>query len=258
MKSSNVQEKSRGVLLFAFNTSTIDYEHIANQSARLIGHTLKLPVTIITEKDVSNTLKNFKNNVQSEWRNGDRWRAYELSPYDETLLLDSDYLVLDDSLLKLFDQNFDYRLQHHNAMLNQTSEFKMGVIGLPYVWATVVFFKKTIKSKLFFDLVSRIQNNYNYYRRLYHISSGSFRNDYAFAIANNILNGYDLGINQSIPWTMLTIDRDIKAIEIKNNNIVVRQDDRAHVLPRQNIHVIDKQYLLGDDYNQFIDTVCKN
>lgn len=258
MTNLNVQEKSRGVVLFAFNTSTINYEKIAERSARLIKHILNLPVTIITEKDVDNTLKNFKNSDQLEWRNGDRYRAYNLSPYDETLLLDSDYLTLDDSLLKLFDQEFDYRLQHHNEMISVTNDFKMGVIGLPYVWATVVFFRKTVKAKLFFELVARIQHNYNYYRRLYHISSGSFRNDYAFAIANNILNGYDLGINQSIPWTMLTIDKNINAIEIKNSKLIIRQDDQAYVLSKQNIHIMDKQYLLSDSHEKFLDIVCKN
>ena len=50
MKTSSVQEKSRGVLLFAFNTSKIDYVKIACRSARLVKHTLDLPVTLVTEQ----------------------------------------------------------------------------------------------------------------------------------------------------------------------------------------------------------------
>ena len=49
MTKSNVPAKSRGVLLFAFNTDAVDYIHIAEQAARLIHHTLKLPVTLVTE-----------------------------------------------------------------------------------------------------------------------------------------------------------------------------------------------------------------
>ena len=258
MKNSNVSAKSRGIVLFAFNTKSIDYEHIAQQARRLIIHNLQLPVTIITEADVDNIFKNYKNQDQLEWRNGDRWRAYELSPYDETLLLDSDYLMLDDSLIKLFDQDFDYRLQHRNQMINEVNDFRMGVMSLPYVWATVIFFRKTPRAKQLFDLVGRIQRNYSYYRQLYHIAESNFRNDYAFAIANNLLNGYDLGIGTSVPWTMLTIDKNINAIEIKNNNIIIRQHSHAHVLPRQNIHIMDKQYLLSADYDKFVDAVCQN
>ena len=247
MKNSNVSEKSRGVVLFAFNTKSIDYERIAQQAARLIAHNLGLPVTIITDADVDNVFKNHKNLDQPEWRNGDRWRAYELSPYEETLLIDSDYLMLD-----------DYRLQHHNEMINEVNDFRMGIMGLPYVWATAILFRKTSRAKQLFDLVARIQRNYSYYRQLYHIAESNFRNDYAFAIANNLLNGYDLSIGTSVPWTMLTIDKNIKAIEIKNNNIIIRQHSHAHVLPCQNIHIIDKQYLLSADYDKFVDAVCQN
>ena len=258
MKNLNVYEKSRGVVLFAFNTKSIDYEHIAQQAQRLITHSLQLPVTIITEADVDNIFKNYKNQDQPEWRNGDRWRAYELSPYDETLLLDSDYLMLDNSLVKLFDQDFDYRLQHHNRMINEVNDFRMGVMGLPYVWATAILFRKTSRAKQLFNLVGRIQRNYSYYRQLYHIAESNFRNDYAFAIANNLLNGYDLSIGTSVPWTMLTIDKNINSIEIKNNNIIIRQHSHAHVLPRQNIHIMDKEYLMSADYDKFVDAVCQN
>lgn len=258
MKNLNVSEKSRGVVLFAFNTKSIDYEHIAQQARRLITHNLQLPVTIITDTDVDNMFKNYKNQDQPEWRNGDRWRAYELSPYDETLLLDSDYLMLDNSLVKLFDQDFDYRLQHHNRMIDEVNDFRMGVMSLPYVWATAIFFRKTSRTKQLFDLVGRIQRNYSYYRQLYHIAESNFRNDYAFAIANNLLNGYDLSIGTSVPWTMLTIDKDIKAVEIENNNIIIRQQSHAHVLPRQNIHIMDKQYLMSADYDKLVDAVCQN
>lgn len=269
MKSSNVPAKSRGVVLFAFNTSTINYVKIAEQAARLIHQTLQLPVTLITDVKeptehfdqivtVEHTLTNFKNGDQTEWRNADRYNAYQLSPYDETLLLDSDYLQLDNSLLKLFDVDFDYKLQHNNHLVNDNSKFVMGDISLPYVWATVVAFRKTAKSQILFDLVGRIQRNYSYYRMLYNIVPRNFRNDYAFAIANSIINGYDLGIDQSIPWTMLSFDKPIEKIELKNNSLIVRQSNSACVIPQQNIHVMDKQYLLSENFNELVNTICQN
>ena len=93
--------------------------------------------------------------------------AYELSPYEETILIDSDYLILDDSLLKLFATNFDYRLMHYNRTPSGPSLEMMGNTSLPFVWATIVLFRKTLRAKLFFSLVGRIQRNYNYYRMLY-------------------------------------------------------------------------------------------
>lgn len=266
MKKSVVQEKSKGVLLFAFDTK-INYVEIARRSARLIHQTLNLPVALVTDTPiqssefdqvivVDNTLKNYKVGQPGAWRNGDRYRAYELSPWDETLLIDSDYLMLDDNLLKLFEQDFDYRIMTHNQTSEGDWKTSMGSYSLPYHWATAILFKRTEKTRMLFDLVGRIQRNYVYYLKLYHGNYNSFRNDYAFTIANNILNGYSLGMDQGIAWPMFTFNEVVKSISIKNNMIVVKEKDKAHVIPRQNIHVMDKEYLLTDDFANFVEKIC--
>jgi len=267
MKKSNVPVKSRGVLVFAFNTEKTDYVRIAEQAARLVHHTLNLPITLVTEPGVmsehfdttiyvDNTLKNFKVGEQGSWRNGDRFRAYELSPYNETLLIDTDYLMLDDSLLKLFEQDFDYRIMSWNNKPATPWLLKMGMYSHEYLWATAILFRKTPRAKMLFDLVGRVQRNYDYYRRLYHMREGNFRNDYAFTIANNILNGYDLNFDQGIVTPMLTFADVTTSIAPKGNMLVVKEQERAYVIPRQNIHVMDKGYLLSDNFNEFVNTVC--
>jgi hypothetical protein len=256
MNNLNASVKSRGVVLFAFNTDTVDYELIAKRASRLITHTLDLPVTIITEMTSTQTNTRLGYAHGKQWFNGDRYRAYELSPYDETILLDSDYLILDDSLLSILTTIDDYQIVTHNQNPMQTMDGKMGPVGIDYVWATAVVFQKTSRSRLLFELVGRIQRNYSYYRKLYNIQARNFRNDYAFTIADNIINGYTSSLG--IPWTMLTIDNPIEKIEIKGNNIIVREQESAQVLPRQNIHVMDKDYLLSDDYADFVDAVCQN
>jgi hypothetical protein len=256
MTNSDASVKSRGVVLFAFNTDTVDYELIAQRASRLITHSLGLPVTIITEQisKQTNVRVGYANGTQ--WFNGDRYRAYELSPYDETLLLDSDYLVLDNSLLKLLDTTVDYTIMTDNQNFNQSMTGNMGEMSLNFVWATAVLFKKTQRSKLLFDLVGRIQNNYRYYSKLYNIRERNFRNDYAFAIADNIINGYVP--SRGIPWTMMTVDNTINRLEVKNNKIIIRELDTAHVIPRQSLHIIDKEYLQSTAYEEFINTICKN
>lgn len=267
MKKSAVLAKSRGVLLFAFNTEKTDYVRIAEQAARLIHHTLNLPVTLVTEAEVdsdqfdtviyvTNELKNYKVGEHGHWRNGDRFRAYELSPYNETLLIDTDYLMLDTSLLTLFEQDFDYRIMSYNNKPAGSWQLKMGMFSHNYLWATAVLFRKTPKAKMLFDLVGRIQRNYLYYIKLYHIREGNFRNDYAFTIANNILNGYDLNFDQGIVAPMLTFADVTKSITIKGSMLVVKERERAYVIPQQNIHIMDKGYLLSDNFNEFVNTIC--
>ena len=277
MKNLGAHEKSKGVLLFAFN-SRIDYVTIAKRCARLIGKNMNLPITLVTDSDltldtdvgmfdhiinVENHGTNHKLSEAGLWRNTDRYSAYELSPYDETLLLDTDYLVLDDSLLKYFELvDYDYRLMHRNHTLDQDWNDKMGLYGIPYVWATIVLFRKCEKAKMLFDLVGRIQRNWEYYSSLYNMRTGNFRNDYAFAIANSIVSGYTLDQDQSFFGEMLTLDKKIISLELRVSanvagiaDIVAREDNRATILPLMNLHVMDKDYLQSDQFNTFVEEV---
>lgn len=270
MKNSDVLVKSKGVLIFAYNTDTVNYVSIAEQCARLVIKTLNLPVTLVTDNPITseyfdqivyveNTLVNRRAGVASgtTWRNGGRYLAYELSPYDETILLDSDYLILDQSLLTALTVTDNYRLMHDSQTPAYSISTNMGFVSLAFVWATVIVFKRTQKTELLFKLVARIQRNYEYYRQLYQITARNFRNDYAFAIANNMLNGYTAEKLNSIPAIMLTFDCPIKQISIKNSMLTVREETTAHVIPRQNIHVMDKDYLQSEKHVKFVNTICQ-
>lgn len=256
--------KSKGVVVFAFNTQ-VNYVSIADQTSRLIAHNLQLPVTLITDHDAEPNFvydqilrvdpqgATFRTEDASiEWRNFGRYLVYELSPYDETILLDTDYLVLDDSLLKLFETDWDYKLMHHNTDVNGPSYEMMGNTSLPFVWATVVLFRKSPRAEMLFYLVGKIQRNYDYYRMLYNIREGNYRNDYAFAIANIILSGYNVNETQGIPWNMFTINDKIERMTLEGNQVRVYHKDNAVVLPRQNIHIMDKQYLLTDNFRELV------
>ncbi len=269
---TNLKEsaKSKGVVVFAFNSETVDYVALADQTSRLIEKHMGLPVTLITDNNaeplfeydhilrVESQSGNFRvdNGEKKEWRNFGRYLAYDLSPYDETLLIDGDYLVLDASLLKLFEQDFDYKLMHNSQTPDGPQYKMMGTqASLPYVWATVVLFKKTSKAKQYFDLIGRIQRNYGYYKTLFN-GSGSYRNDYAFAMADIILNGYSIDEYKGIPWTMTTIENKINSLEVRNSFIIVRHEHRADVLAKQNLHIMDKNYLLSNDFAKFVSEVC--
>jgi len=271
MKNSNLLEKSKGVVFFAFDSVTTKYTDIAVQNARLVKQHLKLPVTLITDsnEDFNTTFDKIvkisyhENNFRSltkdsiiEWKNLKRHTAYELSPYDETLLLDVDYLVLDNSFLQIFDSLEDYKLFYNAHTPNFKEMGAMGPNSLPFIWATAIFFKKTEKAKNLFFLVQRIEKNWNYYRKLYKISQVSYRNDYAFTIANLLLNGYKYDTRHSLHQSMLLIDEPIFELQHRDNNIVIRYNSKADVIVRQNIHILDKQFLTSNSFVKFVDKEC--
>ena len=90
---------TRGILLFCFDTEHTKYHRILEKCVHLIKKNLKLEITVVTDyqtfkkikplgfinyKFIEPELGNSKNGA--EWRNVDRHMAYELSPYDLSLI----------------------------------------------------------------------------------------------------------------------------------------------------------------------------
>lgn len=251
MKTSKKLEKSRGIVAFAYNVDTIDYVSIAEYTLALAGKQLDLPYTLITDRELKNDSHTMRYDVDTsefvKWRNVGRYHAYELSPYEETLVIDVDYLILDNNLNKIFDINWDYLLARNSHALTTNWPNTMGKNSLPYVWATVFAFRKTARAKRYFDLIGRIQRNYAYYCALFNVDSRNYRNDYAFAMADTILNGYTIE-KKSIPGSILAVDQSVQSMTVKDKHIVVKDTTKSYVLPRTNLHVMSKAYLQSDNF----------
>ena len=255
MKISKKLGKSRGILAFAYNVDTIDYISIAEQTLHLASKKLGIPYTLITDKEFENKNQNSRYDIDTNsfitWRNIGRHHAYELSPYDETLVIDVDYLIANDSLNNIFDLEWDYILQRQSFALTTEWPKLMGANSLPYVWATVFAFRKTKKSKMFFDLIGRIQRNYAYYCALFNVEQRNFRNDYAFAMADTILNGYVIS-NHLIPDNMLAVNQSIASIELKDNKFVIKDKEQSYVVPVMNLHIMSKAYLQSKNFTSLV------
>ena len=270
--NSDASAESKGVVFFAFNTADVDYVRIADLSARLVEQHLNLPITLITDTEsepkhnydkvvrIEYKGNNFRNDhitkEVKQWRNHGRYTAYEHSPYDNTLLIDTDYLVLDDSLLRLMELDYDYRIMENSNSSAETMPARMGQVSLPYLWATVVMFRKCQRSELFFNLIGRIQRNWGYYRNLFMVDGTSYRNDYAFAMANLILNGYSLKSKNIIPHKMFTVVQEVVRIDTNlYDKLIVRLIDVALTIPRHNIHIMDKDFLVSDNFAEFVEEI---
>jgi hypothetical protein len=201
----------------------MNYVKQANFLALRISKYMSLPTTLITDVDVESKFpdyaKNFDQiiNVNSlklqyankryhdgsisnrvlPFNNGNRATAYELSPYDETIVMDTDFVINNNILLNCFSQNKDFLVYDravHLGVYTETSEFKnISDTSIKFYWATVFFFRKTETNRIFFDLIKHIQENYLHYRSVYQFKSNVFRNDFAFSIAIHIMNGYQTG-----------------------------------------------------------------
>lgn len=270
-----------GAVIFAQNNAVIDYTKLAVFAATRVKEFLDIPVSIATDNsawllenypdhpfdkviDISFAgdyyQKKFHDGSLSsrtlEWKNLARSQVYHLTPYDKTLVLDSDY-ILNSSILKTaFNLDYDlqiYRTSFDLAGWRDTSEFeKINCYSIPFYWATAFVFQKNQAMESFFNLIDYIKSNWIYFRTLYTIENSAFRNDYAFSIAIHIMNGKTNGeFASELPGTMSYItDRDI-LINIDNNKMkfLVEKKDYLgeYTLAKTegiDVHVMNKSSLI--------------
>lgn len=227
---------TQGAILFAHNNGEIDYIELAKFSASRINQYLNLPVSLITdEKSLDNVPKDFFDKIiiveptgnskkffydgvdnfkRISWKNTSRTSVYDLSPYDETLVIDVDYVISSNVLKNAFLQKRDFLIYKNSYDLSgwrDDKEFRyVSDYSIPFYWATAFWFKKTPSVEIFFSLLKHIKSNWNYYKTLYQIHSTNFRNDFAFSIALHTMNGFvDGDFAGELPGKMFyTLDLD--------------------------------------------------
>ena len=269
-----------GAVIFAQNNSAIDYVKLAAFAASRVDKFLKIPVTLITdskswllesqpnhvfdqvieiESGTSFHTRRFNDGSLSskilEWKNLSRSQIYDLTPYDKTLVIDSDYIInsrilagalTQDSNLQIYKTSFDI------SSWRSTKDFaRINAYSIPFYWATTFVFEKNPTMKTFFDLIEYIKLNWNYFRTLYSIESPTFRNDFAFSIAIHIMNGKTNGcFADELPGKMIySTDRDI-LITLDNVDmkfLVEKQDYLGEYTVSKtsgvDVHVMNKQSL---------------
>ena len=120
--------------------------------------------------------------------------------------------------------------------------------GIPFYWATVFFFRKTNETKIFFDLMEHLANNWDHYSKVYDLASRSFRNDHLFSIAIHMMNGFtDSNWAKELPGTMYyTLDKDIlETLTNSSLKFLIEKKERKgeYTLAstvNSNVHVMNK------------------
>ncbi len=218
---------SRGVVILGVNNARINYAQLAVMAAAFVKKNMPGTSTCLITNDESLEVydgsrypltryfnevvkipKNFKEifsnkrsyrdtryySVEDKFRNEARSMVYELTPYDETLLIDSDFMVCNNSLSALWGCQDDVAMSNKAISLLhkriEGNEGRLNPFGISMYWATIVYFKKSEKARILFNLVEHIKENWDFYKLTYDFPGSMFRNDYAFSIAIHILSGF--------------------------------------------------------------------
>jgi len=272
-------------VIFAHNNRDTDYALMATIAAGLAKKHLQIPVSLITDKTTMAWMKEskiysraceiFENIIEIKkpesenkrrlhdgadiskivpFVNNNRSSVLDLTPYDKTLLLDSDFLIFSDRLNEYWHMDDvlisdsmndivgEERTGYHDRYISDT--------GVHMFWATAVMFTKNEQSQNFFDMVEYVKLNYQYYGDLFRFDTRQFRNDIAFSVAKHILTGFETDRSLTLPPIFTTIDKDVLYDVDSSGKLTflvshrLTNDYCTAVIRDRDIHIMNKQSLV--------------
>ena len=273
----------RGILIFAHNSRDVDYALMSLVSAKFAKTNLQVPVSLIVdkftvewmqtsniynlsqeifdkiieiEKPVTQNIRVLTDGHTSKtvpFINSNRASVWDLTPYDRTLLIDSDFLIMSNRLDEYWEVNSSVML---SSSMQDVRGDRKGILdswvsetGIPLYWATTVMFTKNNESKIFFDLVDVIRTNYNYFADLFRFNPKQYRNDISFSIAKHMLNGFE-NKGDDLPPILTLLGNDL-IHSIDENQLRVYLNDSLsedHVVIASikdlDVHVMNKQSII--------------
>lgn len=272
---------SRGIIIFARNNGYVDYVKIACAAAGYARKNLSgfdeiclvtdevsdeqhpelvekyFDRTIISNDYQPENTRLFKDTANSpeyaSFKNMGRSEVYELSPYEETLVIDCDYFIMSNTLDQVWGSENDFMINYqyrdvagrHGSNISYIDDFT-----IPMCWATVFYFRKSEYAENLFNLIRHIKFNYKYYYALFNCSGNLFRNDFAFAMALHILNGSVPFSAPSLPIDYLNNSFDLDDIfRVNGSNDIIMycakpETIEEHVLSRftnTDLHIMNKR-----------------
>jgi hypothetical protein len=260
---------TRGVIIFAHNNSLIQYSELAKVAGFLANRHLNLPVSVITDTetviDFSDTESKsifdkiividkptqynpryIYNQRITDFLNGSRSQIWNLTPYDHTLMIDSDFLIFSDRLNQYWDLDLDFLIC--GAMLDPVpsrigkADINISDIAPSLRWATNMMFKKSQFSKTLFNLVDHIRENYSYYSDIYSFDDSQYRNDVAFSIAEHMVHGF-IQPKICLPPCYMTSTSD-EILNVGNNSLSIKINDAQKTMistfENTDVHVMNK------------------
>lgn len=132
--------------------------------------------------------------TKEDWKVHNKWKFFELTPYDETIVIDTDMLFFHDittwwDILSDYDLSFTTQVKNYRNNI-VTSDFYRKVFtknSLPNLYTGLFYFKKTKTIEKYFNFLRIIFENWKeFYNRLLTNPPTYLSGDVAYALAARI------------------------------------------------------------------------
>lgn len=169
---------SKGFLIFADNTNKVNYLEQAYVLALSIKNTQTVNnVTVVTNEEVpdkykqvfDNVILPFKrnNNLETPFKVEDRANLYHITPYEETMVLDSDMLFLED-IENWWNYCSNYNLRFCSRITNYKKEIVTDTVhrktfvenNLPSPYVALHYYKRSDEALEFHKVLNFVVNNW--------------------------------------------------------------------------------------------------
>jgi len=176
---------NRGFCLLAQNNSKTDYIRQAYALAKSLHRYNKdQKISLITNDNVPQEWQEVFDQIipipwtdsadTSEWKIENRWKVYHASPYDETIVLEADMLILTDIThwwdeLAKRDLFFVSNVRTYRDELVTSRAYRktFDANELPNLYSALHYFKKGNTAKEFYNLLEVIVNNWELFYSKY-------------------------------------------------------------------------------------------
>jgi hypothetical protein len=215
---------TKGILVLAQNNSVDDYVTQAGLLAMSIAVTNPdTLISVVTNDVVPDEYIQYFDKVipipfddaaeNEEWKVSNRWKLYHASPYDETIVMDTDMLVLQDisswwNFLNEYDLFFTSNVYTYRNEL-VTGDYYRKVFtanNLPNLYAGFHYFKKSTFAQEFYTWLELVLNNWELFYGLYAKEEYPERPsiDVSAAIVSKILDCNDAITNSKVKFPSFT------------------------------------------------------
>jgi hypothetical protein len=168
---------TKGIVVLAQNNATDNYVEQAALLAMSLHKHNDVNISLITDDKVQTEYITLFDTIipipfgdsadNSEWKIENRWKIYNASPYDETIVMDTDMLVLQNidtwwNFLSKYELFFTSNVLNYRGQPADTSYYRKTFIdnNLPNLYAGLHYFKKCDFAQEFYNWLELVVKNW--------------------------------------------------------------------------------------------------